>query len=318
MTCTFCGSVLEDNEVECPYCGHKTAQARYSEPVEEYDDEFEPEEPEGQDQEYVEPVRTERRAAEGSASKSGLNIPKLDLKKLSASVKRGSSQKEKAAPARSKTQEGRSHNEKSSFIPFGGKLDPSFISLIGFVACALLSVICLISVSGVNKKIEQVNQNILSQVYQLQTSNQKISERLDELGNTVGTVSNTISEQTTSKNINITKEPTSAATYLGRGGTDDSTQNVPIFSVSATGPNLTFAWQKYDEASASWVNIVFDAESNNDTYGLHIYTDISKGYSELAAHGVKNTAYGSYRCLISDDYGSKATETVVLTQRDNT
>ena len=24
MTCKFCGSVLEDNEFECPYCGHKT------------------------------------------------------------------------------------------------------------------------------------------------------------------------------------------------------------------------------------------------------------------------------------------------------
>lgn len=300
MTCTFCGSVLEDNEVECPYCGHKTALAQVSQPQqdEEYEEKYEEEELE----ENLRPV--EQAKSSSGSGKTRLNLPKINFNKVKSAGKEHRSAPQAKQPQR-----------ESSKISFG-KLNPSFIALIGFVACALLSIICLISVAGVNRKIEEVNQNILSQVYQLQNTNQKISDRLDELGNTVGTVSTTISEQSTSRNINITKEPTSAATYLGRGGSDDSTQNVPIFSVSATGQDLTFAWQKYDDASSSWVNIVFDADSNNETYGLHVYTDAGKGYSELAAHGVQSSAYGSYRCLVSDSYGNKATETVVLSERD--
>ncbi|MDO5444735.1 MAG: hypothetical protein Q4F31_03845 [Eubacteriales bacterium] len=305
MTCTFCGSVLEDNEVECPYCGHKTALAQYSQPVqdEEYEEEYEAEEME----EVPQTGKTVKSAKSGKA-KINLpnlpNLPKINMNKVKSSVK------EKRSAASAKQSQG-----GASKLPVS-KMNPSFIALIGFVACALLSIICLISVAGVNRKIEEVNQNILSQVYQLQNTNQKISDRLDELGNTVGSVSTTISEASTSRNITITKEPTSAATYLGRGGADDTTQNVPIFSVNATGQNLTFAWQKYDDASSSWVNIVFDADSNNETYGLHVYTDAGKGYSELAAHSVQSSAYGSYRCLVSDNYGNKATETVVLSERD--
>lgn len=300
MTCTFCGSVLEDNEMECPYCGHKTALAQQTQPLqdeeyEEYEEELE-EEPQA-----ARPVRS---AGSEKAKISLPNLPKLNLNKNRSSAR----EKRSVAP------EKQSQGAISKFPV--GKLDPSFVALIGFVSCALLSVICLISVAGVNRKIEEVNQNILSQVYQLQNTNQKISERLDELGNKVGTVSTTITEQSISRNITITKEPTSAATYLGRGGADDTTQNVPVFSVNAKGQDLTFAWQKYDDASSSWVNIVFDAESNNDTYGLHVYTDVGKGYSELAAHGIQASAYGSYRCLISDSYGNKATETVVLSERD--
>ena len=122
-----------------------------------------------------------------------------------------------------------------------GSSDSGFLSLVGFAACALLCIICLISVISLNGKISDINQSILSQVYQLQNSTQKISDHLDELGSTVGTVSNTLTESQTSRNIKITKEPTSAATYLGRGGAEDSTQNVPIFSVSAEGQNLTFS-----------------------------------------------------------------------------
>lgn len=301
MTCTFCGSVLEDNELECPYCGHKTALAQQAQPLqeeeyEEYEEEELEEEPQAAGQ--VKP------AGSAKAKISLPNLPKLNLNRKRSSVK----EQRSAAPVK-KSQEAGSGLSV-------GKLNPSFIALIGFVACALLSLICLISVAGVNKKIEEVNQNILSQVYQLQNTNQKISDRLDELGNKVGNVSTTIAEQSTSRNITITKEPTSAATYLGRGGTDDTTQNVPVFSVNAKGQDLTFAWQKYDDAGGSWVNIVFDAESNNDTYGLHVYTDTGKGYSELAAHGIQSSAYGSYRCLISDSYGNKATDTVMLTERD--
>lgn len=318
MTCTFCGSILEDNEVECPYCGHKTALARNNEPepAEEYEEEYEnryaaeeePIEEDSPEAAYGEKPAKAVSAKMGKLGAAALSkLPKLKTKGSSAESGKQPDRRNVSAPK----------TGSASRISFQG-VNPAVLALIGFAACLLLSIICLITVAGLRKNLEQTNQNLLSQVYQLQNSNQKLSDRLDSLGSTVSTVSTVVAEQGTSSNITITKEPTSAATYLGRGGTQDSTQNVPVFSVSATGQNLSFAWQKYDDASSSWVNLVFDAESNNETYGLHVYTDIGKGYSELAAHGVTPAAYGTYRCLVSDSVGNKATDTVTLTERSNT
>lgn len=300
MVCSFCGSVLEDNAAECPYCGHKTGKGTYSEP----DTEFETEE--YAEEQTAQNKNTHHAKKTGSDEKIKLNLPKLNIPGKKSGVQRGNGKKES----------GMKNLPSFKGLKFGSS-DSGFLSLVGFAACALLCIICLISVISLNGKISDINQSILSQVYQLQNSTQKISDHLDELGSTVGTVSNTLTESQTSRNIKITKEPTSAATYLGRGGAEDSTQNVPIFSVSAEGQNLTFSWQKLDDASGSWIDIVFDVSSNNEEFGLHVYTDSGKGYSELAAHGVQSSAYGSYRCVISDSYGTKNSETVLLTQRDN-
>ena len=289
MTCNFCGSVLEDNEVECPYCGHKTGLENYA-PV-DVEKEFDDLEPE------------EVTKASGEGGKARISLPKINFNKKSA-PREEPAEESHSAPSRQK-----------KVVSLAGSNPATVLPLIGFAACALLLIVCLISVASVKARLNDMNQSILSQFYQLQNTDQKISDRLDELGSTVGNVSTTINEQSTSRNINITKEPTSTATYLGRGGADDTTQNVPIFTVEATGANLAFAWQRFDEASGSWVNVVFDASSNNETYGVHVYTDASKGYSELAAHGVTAEGFGSYRCQISDNFGNKNTETVVLSER---
>lgn len=290
MTCKFCGSLLEGNEIECPYCGHKVA-------------------------EHVVPaVPIEEMAEPIVEKKEEQKAKRTDVKK--ASVSFGSSLKDakrKMSEASAKKKEMSSKKTK----PSGSKatVNSATISIIGLVACALLCLISIISVAGVKKNLNTMNQDMLSLFYQLQNSNEQLANKVNELEKTLGSVSHTITEAETSKNITITKEPTSTATYLNRGSVTDNTQNVPIFTVYATGFDLTFSWQRYDEVSGSWVNIVWDKESNNEVYGLHVYTDTDKGYTELAAHGVTKEAYGSYRCQIADSYGVKNTDTVVLSER---
>ena len=40
MTCKFCGSTIDDNLVECPYCGHKTGVVPPADPAEEMTEQF--------------------------------------------------------------------------------------------------------------------------------------------------------------------------------------------------------------------------------------------------------------------------------------
>ena len=98
---------------------------------------------------------------------------------------------------------------------------------IGLIACLLLCLISIISVAGMKKDLENMNQEMLSLFYQIQNSTDKLQKQVDALEKSIGSVSTTITEQTTSKNITITKDPTSVATYVCRGGDDDDAQNVP-------------------------------------------------------------------------------------------
>ena len=294
MTCNFCGSVLDDNEIECPYCGHKTGLGENvnDAPVEE--NEFEPE--------------TVTETEKGTKAK--ISLPKVNFNKRRATSKASVVDKESNVdyvPA--------AKGSKSFSMP-NVAANSNFIPMVGFIACAILIIICLISIGNLKSKVESSNSALLGQIYQLQNSEQDINNRLDELSSALGTVNTTINEQSVSKNITIESAPTSAATYLGRGGSEDDTQNVPVFTVTAKGADLSFTWQIFDEASGSWINIIFDESSNNETYGLHLYTDANKGYSELAAHGITEAAYGSYRCQIADAYGTKTTDTVILTKRE--
>ena len=40
MTCKFCGSTIDDNLVECPYCGHKTGVSAPADPAAEMTEQF--------------------------------------------------------------------------------------------------------------------------------------------------------------------------------------------------------------------------------------------------------------------------------------
>lgn len=288
MTCNFCGSSLDDNEIECPYCGHKTGVKAPADPAEEMTEKFAPK--------------------EAPANKSAQQQNKASKAKLPSF---------KGAISNAVPKGGTNAGDGAKKLPAGkANFSGNGIIAIGLVACLLLCLICIISVAGLKRNLETMNQDMLSLFYQIQNSTDKLQVKVEELEKSIGTVSTTISDNENSRNITITKQPTSTPTYLGRGSDEDDTQNVPIFTVYAQGYNLKFNWQKLDDASNEWINLGWDAESNNETYGLHVYTDAGKGYSELAARDVKQEAYGTYRCQISDDYGIKNTDSVKLEQRE--
>ena len=291
MTCKFCGSTIDDNVVECPYCGHKTGVGAPADPAAEMTDKF------------AAQGTQDNKQAKGAKSSGKRSNP---FGSIGSAISSGLNKTKSGASGASKT---RSSGGSRSPVSGNGLI------AIGLVACLLLCLISIISVAGMKKDLENMNQEMLSLFYQIQNSTDKLQQQVNNLEASIGNVSTTITEQTTSRNITITKEPTSVATYVGRGAADDDAQNVPIFTVYAQGFELKFAWQKYDDVSGEWIEVALDNDSNNAVYGLHVYTDASKGYSELSAHGVTQAAYGTYRCQVADSYGIKNTASVLLTER---
>ena len=267
MTCTFCGSLLDGTEAECPYCGHKLI---------EVDDA---------------PVAPEK-------SKAAAEF----ISKFAA---------RKSSPDREEYDEEPKPRKKVSAPSVSGT--PTMILAIALAALLLVSLISLFAALSANAKLKDLEQNLLSQVYVLQNNEKSMANDITEIKDAMGLVQVSIETQNLSRTIKITKQPTEVATYLGRGGEDDDIQNVIIFSVQAEGSNLEFTWQKYDQASGSWVNILFDPD-NNDTYGLHLYS--TENESQLCAHGVTELGFGLYRCHITDATGYVDTDPVYLNERD--
>ena len=200
MTCKFCGSTIDDNLVECPYCGHKTGVSAPADPAAEMTEQFAAQE--SQDKNDAKSAKTSSKRGKalgsiGSALSNGINKAKSGTS--------GNKTGAKSSAAR---------NGKS---PVSG----NGLIAIGLIACLLLCLISIISVAGMKKDLENMNQEMLSLFYQIQNSTDKLQKQVDALERSIGNVSTTITEQTTSKNITITKDPTSVATYVGRGGDDD-------------------------------------------------------------------------------------------------
>ena len=298
MTCKFCGSTIDDNLVECPYCGHKTGVVPAADPAEEMTEQFAAKE---------EPVERPQKNSTGKNNAAGA------IDSIKAAFSRNFPKSKNTASKSSSSS--RSASAKSSSPVAAIRANGNGLIAIGLVACLLLCLISIFSVAGMKKDLDSMNQNMLSLFYQIQNSTDQLQTKVEQLEAAIGTVNTTITDTQNSRYITITKEPSSVSTYLGRGGANDTTQNVPIFTVYAQGIELSFTWQKYNDSTKDWEDLTWDSDSNNTTYGLHVYTDAPKGYTELAAHGVTQAAYGTYRCQIADSYGIKNTESVVLSQR---
>ena len=266
MTCNFCGSSLDDNETECPYCGHKVGNS---------------------------PKALAADMAAKFAAKT---------KNVSGAAKKQHKQMQQRAKGAGSSISGAVSNVTAN---------PKMILAIILAVFFIFLMITMFTVAALKNQVAELHQDMLSQFYQIQSTNSMLSSQIDGLGTSVGSVSTAIAEQTVSRNITITKQPTECATYIGRTG------NIPIFTVEAKGSDLAFTWQKLDPASGNWVTLVWDEESNNTTYGIHLYNNVGndQGHSEIAASNVTSAAFGSYRCVISDSYGEKATETVILSER---
>ena len=270
MTCQFCGSTLDDNEVECPFCGHRTGNA---------------------------PVNNPERFEEDDVERG---FAKFAPRKRS----------EEQRPSRQPAPERRERPVSSSLPKASGS--SGMLSFILTAACALLLVINLFVSIGTKNKVADMYQDMLSQLYQIQNSEETVLSKLDSVDSTVSDVGSTLQEQEQSRNITITKQPTEASTYIGRGSAEDDVQNALLFSCEATGMNLSFVWQRYDDSSGSWIDIQFDP-NNNETYGLHLYNTSTR--SELSAHDLKAAGFGTYRCKVVDQTGYKTSDPVTITER---
>lgn len=269
MTCNFCGSTLEDNETECPYCGHKVG---------------------------------------GTAKKFADNMAEKFSPKADSDAGKVKTAKRKVSSSGAKSSAASKFSSKLSNVA----VNPRMILSILAAALVLFIIITMFTVIGTKNKVDDMYQDMLSQFYQMQSTNSALSAQIEKMNSSGASGGSASSNSATVKSkVNITKQPSDCATYIGRTG------DIPIFSAEATGNDLAFKWQRLDEASSKWVTLKFDENNVNATYGVHVYNNVSanQGHSELQAHDVTSAAYGSYRCVISDTYGDKATEIVILSER---
>lgn len=287
MTCNFCGSTLDDNELECPYCGHRTEV----QPVQESEFDY------GYDDQPVKTQRSQRFASEESYDDDYEEEEVLEEKPVKSSK-----------------------SPKASFSSFKGnnKVNSlgNFPAILFSALSALLALFCLISLVGTKKKLSDMEQTVLSQFYQMQSTTQSMSQSIAALSGDISSVGTAINEANDSRNITITRSPLSDATYLGRGSDEDVSQNSPLFYAGCNGSIQKIEWQIKE--NGEWVPIAWDEGSNNLTYGLHIFNSIasSTAESQLCSHNITAQALNKqYRCVFYDAYGSKATEVATLSEK---
>ena len=164
------------------------------------------------------------------------------------------------------------------------------------VLCLILCIVCLASLGTVKKDIKTITQSVNESI---QLSNQNYNElysRITNLENTVNSTQQAVSGSNAEKYIQITKQPESVETVVGRDG-------ALIFSVKATGNSLKMSWQKFDDASGEWMNIGFDLNGVNEDLGIRLYDGSAKGETELWTKNLTEKAFGRYRCHIIDAGG---------------
>ena len=125
MTCKFCGSTIDDNLVECPYCGHKTGVAAPADPAAEMTEQF---------------------AAQESQDKSDAKSAKTSSKRGKALGSIGSALSNGIDKAKSGAS-GNKAGAKSSAARNGN----SPVSGNGLIAIGLIACLLLVAVDGVLK-----------------------------------------------------------------------------------------------------------------------------------------------------------------------
>lgn len=185
----------------------------------------------------------------------------------------------------------------------------SLIVPVAVVLCLVMSILCLTAINS-TKAAAARNYDMINA--ELQTVKQANSEILAHLAAVEAGLDNTqsaISGSTSSKYIQITKQPSSTPTTIGRDG-------ALIFQVTANGNNLKMTWQKYDDVSGEWINVVFDIDGFNTEMGVRLYDDSAHGISELWAKNLTEKAFGTYRCILTDNVGSQVeSDKVQITEK---
>lgn len=183
-------------------------------------------------------------------------------------------------------------------------LSGNMVLIILIALCLVLNVICISAVNRTKNDLTSACDMLNAELQTVKQANSEILAHLAAVEAELDTTQSAITGKESSKYIQITKQPSSTPTTVGRDG-------ALIFQVTATGNNLTMTWQKYDSVSGEWINVAFDIDGYENELGLRLYDDSSNGTSELWARSLTTKAFGTYRCVITDNVGSQVISDVV-------
>jgi len=287
MICLNCGKEIDNDLRVCPFCGNlveifddsvyfEEAPSEYAE--ESYEEGYAPVDSYARDEDYAEHEYAEEEEYEdefvdddpvyGKAKKAKkFAMPSVSMPKFSA---------------------------------------PSLpLSTILSALCLLLSLICLISIKGVQKDITEKYNTLSSGVNSVYASVSALDDRLAVIDSTIAGVQDEAYNQLASQSIVISKDITALT-----GPVTEGKYNV-MFIINAKGNlnlNDSFDWQKYNQVTGGWESIVFTGNATtNEQYGLrleNVFNREENHYeSKLWANGITPEAAGTYRCVIKDATG---------------
>ena len=200
----------------------------------------------------------------------------------------------------------------------GFKMPNLPMSTIISIASAIFSFLCLLTVSSIKSSISDSTNTILTGVNQIQSSVTQIDDKIGGLDSTVANVQQQAYNQLASQTITIDKNITSLTGPVALNRYNQ------MFIVKAKGSlnlNTSFTWQKYNEATGGWTDIVFTGSATtNDEYGLRLENKMEDGLyvSVLWANGITKAAEGTYRCVITDTNGITKTSAEATVQVSDT
>lgn len=273
MICKYCGNVINDDSTVCPYCGTATAadDGAYA----------------GQN-EFSSAAYSDS-AYDDSAYDNGAYADNTASYQDGAYYDDGGEYGEQEAAPKKK---------------LSVKLPNFNISTIISIACAIFSFICLVMVSSLKADIGQSTKTVMNGLNGVSANISQIEERINGLDTTVANVQENAYNQLASQTINLTKD------LMSLTGPVTLNKTAQMFIVKAKGSlnvNTSFVWQKYNEATNGWVDIVFTGSNTaNEQYGLRLENKapVDGEYeSVLWANGITQEAAGTYRCVIKDTNG---------------
>lgn len=196
----------------------------------------------------------------------------------------------------------------------GFKLPNLPMSTIISLASAIFSFLCLLTVSSIKSSISDSTATVLTGVNQIQSAVTQIDDKIGGLDSTVASVQQQAYDQLASRTITIDKNITSLTGPVALNRYNQ------MFIVKAKGSlnlNTSFTWQKYNESTGGWTDIVFTGTATtNDEYGLRIENKMEDSLyvSVLWANGITKAAEGTYRCVITDTNGITKTSAEATVQ----
>lgn len=305
MICLNCGKELDNDLRVCPYCGNLVEvfddSVYFEEPASEYveggyEEGYAPEESYAP----IEPVREEYYAEDYDEEHyDEEEYDEDDFEDDEPRYARGKKGKKFSVPAVS--------------VP---KLPAVNMSTVISALCLVLSLVCLISIKGVQKDITDKYNKLASGINSVYGSVSALDERLTSMDSTIAGVQNEAYNQLASQSIVISKDITALT-----GPVTEGKYNV-MFIINAKGNlsiNDSFDWQKYNQITGGWESIVFTGNATtNEQYGLRLENSFNReeNYYEtkLWANGITPEAAGTYRCVIKDATGITKTSAQATVQ----